>query len=177
MVEAFAVGVESLKQVNQKHSVTEIDDVMDELGNVLADQAELEKAIGANVADPNLEFDESELDRELEALVAEDMAEKRAKREEEVREEKGRKSEDGEEYSDQIVRRGRIGEEEKASLGMMMLKNVEEAELDKDIEKWEKQQGEQKGDSSVDALADMVGEVKLENRKANIKQTEAVMLA
>lgn len=49
---------------------------MENLEDALADQKEFETAISANVADSVYNFDEAELDAELEKLVEEDKKEK-----------------------------------------------------------------------------------------------------
>lgn len=49
---------------------------MENLEDALADQKEFETAISANVADSIYNFDEAELDAELEKLVEEDKKEK-----------------------------------------------------------------------------------------------------
>jgi hypothetical protein len=165
-VEAFAIGVESLKQVNQKHSAEEVGEIMDELGNVLADQAELDKAISANVADSHFEFDDAALETELEALVAEDVAEKREKNAEEA---KAREKKEEE-------AREREREEKRKEMAKEIV--FDEAELEKDLEKLEREEGEKHrvGDSSVDALSDLVGGVSLGGKKEKNKP-EAPMLA
>lgn len=166
VVEAFAVGVASLKHANAQHSADEVHAIMDELGDLLADQAELDKAIGANVADPNLEFDESELSRELEALVEEDAEEKRVERERQEAERKEKEKE---------KEREREKEKEREKANEVA---YDEAELERDLEKLANEEESAKQDSSVDVLADLVGGVKLEgDKKEKNKQMESPMLA
>jgi len=76
VLEAYSVGVDTLTRINKKHTADEAAHVMENLEEALADQKELETAMSANVTDSVYNFDEEELEKELEKLVEEDFKEK-----------------------------------------------------------------------------------------------------
>ncbi len=70
MLDAYSVGMDSLKKIQGKYTLEHTEEIMDNLGEVLANQKELDNVIGAKL--PSLEsVDEDELERELELLIAE----------------------------------------------------------------------------------------------------------
>jgi len=75
IMEAYSLGMNTLKEVNKGVSVEKVADLMDNLKESLADQKEIDNAIAGSVTD----VDESEIEDELNKLMMEDEAGKKTK--------------------------------------------------------------------------------------------------
>eukprot|EP01118_Nematostelium_gracile_P001556 TRINITY_DN1161_c0_g1_i1.p1 TRINITY_DN1161_c0_g1~~TRINITY_DN1161_c0_g1_i1.p1 ORF type:complete len:389 (-),score=135.05 TRINITY_DN1161_c0_g1_i1:18-1184(-) len=75
ILDAYKLGTQTIKAVNEKYGLTKeaIDDVMLDLEEVFADQREIDDALQAT---PATDFDEDELNKELEMLEEEDLLER-----------------------------------------------------------------------------------------------------
>lgn len=178
MVEAFATGVKSLKEINSKYKPEEVGEIFDDLGEALADQAEIDSAISANFS--NSEIDESELEDELAALVSEDeQAKKEEEEKERVKKEKEQEKEREKERKAEEKRKEEEMERQKEKEKKTKEVELNEEELERQLEDLEKEEEgkEEKKDNTVDELADLVGGVKIEESKEKNKSREEPMLA
>lgn len=77
VMEAYSVGINTLKEVNKGVTPEKVEDLMDTLRDTLADQKEIDNALAGNVTD----VDDAEIEEELNKLVEDEEAEKAKQKE------------------------------------------------------------------------------------------------